>query len=251
MKNLLTIGDAKTSKGEKLGYKTAILYMSPHKQNSTGKNLCPFATAGCAAACLYTAGRGKFNNVKRARIAKSEYFINDRDNFLTLLFTEVRKLAKKFGKDLAIRLNGTTDIRYAKLKVNGLNIFEAFPNVQFYDYTKSPNIVYDAVEYSNYSVTFSRAETTSNKTWANLFAKEKKANVAAVLNKELYDVLFDKGTLESSSFKFLNLINGDLHDLRFLDPINSIICLKSKGDAKKDSSGFVINTLDELLTLSN
>ena len=244
-KNLLTIGDVKTSKGEKLGYKTAILYMSPHTQNTTGINLCPFASAGCALACLYTAGRGKFSNVKAARINKSEYFINDRNTFLDQLFKEISKLSKKFGSSLVIRLNGTTDIRYSKLKIDGKNIFETFPNVTFYDYTKNPNIVYDSLNYDNYKVTFSRAETETNQKIAKIL-KENKANIATVVSVDLFKKIFPDDQKESS-IGFLNLINGDLSDLRFLDEPNSIVLLKAKGDAKKDNSNFVINNLVELL----
>lgn len=35
-------------------------------------------------------------------------------------------------------------------------------------------------------------------------------------------------------------VDGDRHDLRFLDPKGSIVCLKAKGQAKNDTSGFVI-----------
>jgi hypothetical protein len=70
--NLLGISNAKTSKGENLGVLTGILYLAPH--TIAGKNLCPFASAGCAAACLYSAGRGAFNSVQRARIAKTKLF---------------------------------------------------------------------------------------------------------------------------------------------------------------------------------
>ena len=36
-------------------------------------------------------------------------------------------------------------------------------------------------------------------------------------------------------------INGDQHDLRFLDKPNRIVALKAKGDAIKDESGFTVN----------
>ena len=61
--NLLSKGgDAKTIKGEKKGWKTYIMYMSPFTDNSKGVNLCPHATAGCAAACLNGSGRGGFTS---------------------------------------------------------------------------------------------------------------------------------------------------------------------------------------------
>ena len=72
--------NAKTSKN---ALETFILYMSPAAQNSKGADLCPFRSKGCTAACLYTAGRGKFNNVQRARMNKSEYFIRDKKTFFS------------------------------------------------------------------------------------------------------------------------------------------------------------------------
>jgi hypothetical protein len=37
------------------------------------------------------------------------------------------------------------------------------------------------------------------------------------------------------------VVNGDLHDLRLLDPKNVVVGLKAKGMAKTDYSGFVMN----------
>jgi hypothetical protein len=38
------------------------------------------------------------------------------------------------------------------------------------------------------------------------------------------------------------VINGDETDLRYFDPVNVVIGLKAKGQAKKDVSGFVVNS---------
>jgi len=35
------------------------------------------------------------------------------------------------------------------------------------------------------------------------------------------------------------VVDGDASDLRFLDPDGVVVGLKAKGDAKKDTSGFV------------
>lgn len=53
---LLTVGNPKTEKGEKLGYWTAVLHLAPARLS--GHEVCPGATIGCRAACLNTAGRG-------------------------------------------------------------------------------------------------------------------------------------------------------------------------------------------------
>ncbi len=90
--------NAKTIKGEKLGFTTFILYMSPEKQNTSGKNLCAHASEGCKAACLFTAGRGAFSNVMTGRLNKTEYFLREKDLFLDQVYNEVAKGYKKHGK---------------------------------------------------------------------------------------------------------------------------------------------------------
>ena len=47
----------KMAKGEKYGYKTAILHLAPFDLSI--KNVCPKASKECAAACLNTSGRGQ------------------------------------------------------------------------------------------------------------------------------------------------------------------------------------------------
>ena len=117
-KELLSFNNAKTIKGEKKGYKTFILYMSPFTQNSKGVNLCPMASEGCASACLFESGfGGMYTSVKQGRIDKTEFYLRDRVGFLDKLVVEITKLEKKFADSefiLAIRLNGTSDISFEK-----------------------------------------------------------------------------------------------------------------------------------------
>src|SRR6185295_16203311 len=90
--SLLTTNNAKTIKGEKLGWLTYILYMSPFTQNSQGKNVCPMATTGCSQACLFTSGHGSMSNVQKGRTNKTELFFKNRDLFLTMLYSEIAQL---------------------------------------------------------------------------------------------------------------------------------------------------------------
>ena len=46
-----------------------------------------------------------------------------------------------------------------------------------------------------------------------------------------------------SMFKGLKVIDGDKHDMRFLDKTNSVVGLLAKGKAKQDDTGFVIKAL--------
>jgi hypothetical protein len=226
-KKLLAVGtNSKTIKGDLSSeYLTAIMYLSPHKENSKGVNLCPKASTGCAAACLYTAGRGKFSNVQTARIAKSEYFINDREGFLEQLHKEILRHsfnARLLGKKPAVRLNGTSDILWERYIDMNL-----YPEVQFYDYTKwMPK---ERKELGNYHLTYSRAEDTPD-SYVTTVVKAKH-NVAVVFNSRL---------ALPTTFLGFPVIDGDRTDLRYLDPKGVIVGLLAKGDAKKDTSGFVI-----------
>ena len=76
MKLLSIDSDAKTSKNTKYGYLTGIQYLAPYK--TSGVNLCPMAEkAGCIDSCLYYAGRGKFENVKAARIDRTKLYLTN------------------------------------------------------------------------------------------------------------------------------------------------------------------------------
>lgn len=234
MSKLLNSGNAKTIKGEKLGWITFGLHLAPF--NLSGKNVCAHASAGCAAACLNTAGRGAMSNVQNSRIAKTQKFFADRKAFTWQLAKEIGnavKLASKKGMKPCFRLNLTSDLPWENIKVEShgkkLSLLEMYPDVQFYDYTKSfPRMVaYLKGEMpSNYHLTFSRSECNDVK--VSMIAKMG-GNIAAVFRNE-----FPK------SWNDLDVVNGDETDLRFLDGKNKIVGLLQKGLAKKDETGFVI-----------
>lgn len=237
-KPLLSTNNAKTIKGEKLGYMTYILYMSPFTANSKGINVCSHASKGCADSCLVGSGfGGMYENVNKGRVAKTEYFLSSRVEFMFQLKSEIEKAIKKHeGKAIVtFRLNGTSDLPYEKYKVfeGGKNIFELFPDVQFYDYTKN-YLRFDKVLPSNYHLTFSRSETNHAKAMELL---KRGVNVAMVFDKL------------PSTFEGFEVINADLDDLRFLDKKGVICGLKykkmtGKGGAEKNKvafeSGFVL-----------
>ena len=59
--------------------------------------------------------------------------------------------AEKKGKIPCIRLNGTSDIQWEYIEYQGKNVFDTFPDVQFYDYTKIPTRKIDGIK--NYHLT--------------------------------------------------------------------------------------------------
>lgn len=229
---LLTVENAKTSKGESLGYITGILYLAPADESVEygGKNLCPFASRGCAAACLFSAGRGRFEKVRKARIAKTLHYVHNNEEFMNNLRNSIKRivrLAKRSNAKPCIRLNGTSDILWERT-----GIMAEFPDVQFYDYTKSPKRAFDydrGLLPANYHLTFSRSEENGDVV-AEVIA-DTQTNVAVVFaTKNLPE-----------TYMGLKVIHGANHDLRFLDEKGVIVGLKAKGKAKKDTSGFVVH----------
>lgn len=216
--------NAKTIKGQAKGYLTGILYLTP--ADLSGRNVCPHASAGCKAACLFSAGRGAFENVKSARLRKTLAFFKDKEGFLNDLKLDIQALikkAEKAGMSPCVRLNGTSDIPWHKM-----GIMEEFPSVPFYDYTPNKARMMEFLDGKlpqNYSLTFSRKEDNES-ACEEIMARG--GNIAAVF----------KDTPES--WKGKQCFNGDDSDLRFLDPRGVIVALKAKGKAKKDTSSFVI-----------
>jgi hypothetical protein len=238
MNKLLTIdGNPKVMKGNKLGYLTAILHLAP--ASLSGFNLCPHSTAGCRAACLNTAGRGGMfkeggtNTIQEARKRKSRDFKLNEDGFMRQLVKEVKAFVAKADRKGAVpcvRLNGTSDILWEHVKVDGKSMMEHFPSVQFYDYTKFPSRRHGL---ANYHLTFSLAENNDAKACIALASG---INVAVVFAVARSKPLPDTFTLGGKSFP---VINGDETDLRFLDPKGCIVGLRAKGRARKDTTGFV------------
>ena len=229
---LLTAGNAKIVKGEKLGYITKGLHFSP--ANKSGYEVCRWRSKGCTMACLDTAGRGKMNMIQDSRIAKTKLFFEKQFDFLLKLQKEIAstiKSAEKKEMKAVFRPNLTSDIAWESVffdEERPKNIFDKFPETQFYDYTKSFGRMAQFLNGelpSNYHLTFSRSETN----WSLVsMVLEMGGNVAVVFRNQL-----------PKTWKGYEVINGDENDLRFLDKKGVIVGLIEKGMAKKDESGFV------------
>jgi len=221
---LLTLSNTKLLKGEKRGYMSWILHLAP--ADLSGREVCPKRSPGCSAACLNTAGRGNQNSVQTGRLRKTAMYWDQRVEFMALLVNNIGRAVKQAAKlamTPCVRLNGTSDVPWEKLQHNGKNVFELFPDVQFYDYTKI--LGRKIAAYPNYHLTFSRAEN-NDKDVAKAIAAG--MNVAVVFR-----------TLPEQ-YMNLDVVAGDNDDLRFLDPANVIVGLTAKGRGKKDTSGFVV-----------
>lgn len=253
--------NAKTIKGDKREeYATAIMYLAPAKM-AGGANLCAMAReAGCDpthdnGGCLVNSGQAQvFSSINRARIAKTQRYLANRAEFMAELVRDVQRFIKwcaKHGVKPAVRLNGTSDIQWEvahpcdKDGERFTSIMEAFPEVQFYDYTKVYKRVYRQLP-SNYQLVLSYSG--ANQRYADAVigaAKDTGANVAVVFrSKGLRDSIVGLSEHLEGQERFMNraVIDGDQTDLRFLDPQRVIVGLYAKGRAAKaDTSGFVVD----------
>ena len=232
---LLSQGSTKINKSNTIQdeYFSRILYLAPDNLADGKRTVCPYAKiAKCNEACLNTAGLGGvYSSIQNARIRKTLMFLNETEKFFDLLIKDIDKFVKEcedLGKKPALRLNGTSDIQWETIEVNGYeNIFAMYPQIQFYDYTKIPTRKVSHI--ANYHLTWSYSQ--ANDKYASLFDK-------VPYNKAV--VFFDA---LPSMFKGLKVIDGDKHDMRFLDKTNSVVGLLAKGKAKQDDTGFVIKAL--------
>jgi hypothetical protein len=252
-----SLDSAKAIKARKKGYLNGINYMAPASTGGAG-NLCPHASAGCLALCLgWYSGQAAMidsdgnNTTRKSRIAKAQLFMNDRATFLREMVAGIKRAERKAAREglkICVRLNGASDISWEGIRnvqgPNGqsfANIFEAFPHIQFVDYTKS---VRRAMAYANhmlplnYHITFSRSETNETDCIRVL---EAGGNVSVVFADAL-----------PAEYLGSKVLDGDETDLRHLDfdarassgfPAmrGYVIGLSPKGlKAKHDNSGFVV-----------
>lgn len=232
---LLTTGNPKIEKGLKKGFLPFILHLAP--SDLSGHQVCPKRSAGCEGACLNTAGRGGIikkgettNVIQKARVRRTKHLFESRSEFMVDLIKDIEsgiRMAERKGLTPVFRLNGTSDLSWEKWSVerNGQsfdNIFKAFPDIQFYDYTAVYGRKVKGIE--NYHLTFSAKE--DNEKWVEK-ALADGMNVAMVFNRL------------PEQYQGKVVYNGDMDDLRFKDPVNVIVGLKAKGKARKDASGFV------------
>ena len=167
-----------------------------------------------------------------------------------MILNIIRNL-KKY-KDIAIRLNGTSDILWENIPIyidaslsnfiyekfnyyisSGYyeNIFEVFKNesfIRFYDYSKMKRDYNKIRKFNNYHITFSFDGASNKKNIDLCFdAMENYVNIASVINikKSEYIPNEFKSNVFNKTFK---CFDGDSDDQRFDDPLNHLILLRFK-----------------------
>ena len=233
----------KVLKGQKYGYLTGVCYMS----NATtigGINTCSHAKkAGCIEPCLAMSGHMAGREAIQARADRLKLLIKNPSLFFEVLRRELKRLqgrADRHGYKVAGRLNGTTDLDWTRITFDGLTIFEHFKGLEWYDYTKNPTI---AQNYSarGVSITFSYYKKADTQEVLDLI--DRGVNVAIAYRDKLPEV-------QTIGDRSVPVINGDEHDLRFLDRHGVIVGLKYKNqtmhakarevNARAHNSGFIL-----------
>lgn len=228
--------NTKVIKSEKIGVMTYLLHLLPH--NLSGYQVCSMSTKECRLGCLNMSGRAKMPvsqiNIIKARLTKTKLFFEDRKYFFDWLIAELKNgqtKARKKDMEYSVRLNGTSDIHWQAFKHNGFNIFEHFPNVQFYDYTKIAKKFRNLPE--NYHLTFSYTGNNWNECEPLL---ESNNNVAVI-----FDV--PKSKPLPTTFKGYQVIDGDITDYRPADPKGVIVGLRFKTVADRKVSKEIQNSI--------
>lgn len=232
MRKLLTRGQSSPKLAKDgAGIESVILHLTPGRT-------CPWASKGCLAACLNTAGRGAMTSVQSARQRRTDWFFSDRHGFMSQLVRELELLEKRAarkGLQPVARLNGTSDIPWETINHRGLTVFERFPSITFYDYTKSPSraekATHDPRWPSNYTLTLSRTEEWARgqvRAWTS-----KGVNVAMVFDTP-------KGQPLPETYGGARVIDGRLDDWRFRDDRGVVVGLSALGKARRDTTGFVV-----------
>ena len=232
---------SKIIKGREQGFASMVLYLSP--ASSSGVNVCSEASAGCIAACLNVSGRNLMernagrSHIATSRLKKTWLVVFRRDLANIALKSEIAKnraKATRAGLKFAVRLNGTSDLDFT-------DIFAAYPEVQFYDYTKHLSHVKKSVRVSNWHVTYSYSGT-------NLVDCMEAASLGANLAIPIAHSSARKGKLSGIVKELVSEGLGysqDDTDLRFLDscanPFGLLAVKQTPGTAEGIRQGFLLD----------
>ena len=210
---------AKTIKrGENI--RVASLSLMPDRKICAGSK-----AAGCFETCLKSSGRGAFKNVATARQNKTDFYLSDRPGFLAQLRAELTNFDKLCTKQKGkgwVRLNTISDIDY-----ENHGIPQAFPALNFFDYTKRVDRL--GRTPSNYQLIFSYSGRKQYQ--KSVDKRPRHIPMAVVFRNELPPVWAGQ-----------KVIDGDLSDIVNVKAGGVIVGLRAKGKAKRDTSGFVVES---------
>ena len=204
----------KVEKGKKENFQTLILYLSAGK--NAGADICSYASTGCRLACLVGSGHSLIEKragkhvIDVSRIVKTWLTVYRKDIASDVLKHEIRLAsarAERKGHKFAARLNGTSDLDFYE-------IYESFPQIQFYDYTKNP----DRAPLPNYHLTFSYSQANKARITHYKQAQARGQAIAFPVRSDEFE----------QACELVDCFSMDTTDLRFLDKAGKYGILKAK-----------------------
>lgn len=206
----------------------------------------------CRENCLMGSGQNKVNrlsttsnkgSIDKSRNLKTRLFFANRKVFMQLMIEEITREMRKAharGHEFSVRINATSDINPITFAFEGKTLFELFPQVMFYDYTKVPSRIELANRVANYDITWSIDGDEENEKVGIEYLK-KGGRVAVVFGTE---------TLPKKWHGF-DVIDGDKYDMRYHDG-NVVVGLKFKKTANNFINGhFVMPNTKFIVTETN
>lgn len=202
--------------------------------DGSGYDVCALARfAACHTICVMEKiGMANWDSVKASRDALTRWLFEDTAAYLGRLDIELGKMsarAEKSGKLLYVRLNTGSDIRYERI---ARWLFDSYPNVRFYDYTKLTPRLFDDSMPRNYSLSYSVHGNSKDTDIRAILERGK--NCVVVTDSEyngqrkIFGALPD--TMEIAGARF-NTRDGDKLDFRHedFDGRGNLVLLRFKG----------------------
>ena len=214
----------------------------------SGFNVCPNSEY-CKDNCLNGSGHNRLDrlskkdSIDRSRTIKTRLLFANKEVFMRIMIHEIekeRKKAENNGTFFSIRLNCTSDINPIAFTLNGKNILEIFPDIQFYDYTKVLNRIALAKKYSNYDITWSIDGSEKNR----------EIGLELLKNGGRVAVVYGENDMPKTWYGY-ECCNGDETDYRPSD-IAPVCALKFKKTANNYVNGkFTLPNIAFIVTREN
>ena len=218
-------------------YEQIICYMLPHTSarrywlEFVGKpapwkwlNVCPYSTPGCRGACLVDSGHLANSPAKRAMLARTALYCKSQEKFWSLVDHEIRlhnRRVRRKGKTLVVRLDGTSQIN---IEEQAPWILDMHLDVIFQDYFEGP---------------YKTGWTRANRYVVSSGTERDTEVTIRHRNNVVFPVNVPKDAPLPRMFMGRLVVDGDKHDLRFLDhQYDRAVLVRMKGNTK-DVHGFI------------
>lgn len=235
------LSESHKSQMARAGYEQRVVHLMPARESimyarrfgikcDHWHNLCRGSTRGCRAVCLTHSGRLGLSSSQRAAFVRSYLWQSHRSLFIERLDAEIRPWKRKCKDQPVLRLFTIHD---GDILTDAPELVDAHPDVIFNDYTKLP-IATGWVADNVY-----RCKSATEHTTRDQFLDYA---VRGLNHAVPFDIPRDAPLPEY--YHGIPVVDGDIDDLRFLDPAGVIVGLRFKVPSMlakrgRDHHGFI------------